>query len=94
MLVASLRDPPAQPHSLCHPRNRQQISCNTVIYLVFFGRGVHLMEGAGHFGVKALVYHIFWPVITVRVLYHLKIRNGYAAGITEEVRYNIDAFVV
>ena len=52
------------------------------------------MEGAGHFGVKALVYHVFWPVITVRVLYHLKIRNGYSAGVTEEVRYNIDVFVV
>ena len=55
---------------------------------------MYLTERGSYFGVKAFVHHLFWPIVAVGILHHLKIRNRDPARVAEKVRYQIDAFVV
>ena len=86
-------DPTSGFHSINDPFDGYHVSSLSHIDLEFLaGRQYGLISGC-HLFIQPLVNHIFFPWIHVEVLYHFKIGNGNTAGIAQEVRNDMDAFL-
>jgi len=89
--MPSILNPAAHLHGFDDPGHSYGIGCLTHVDVVLSGGGKDALVGHGHPLIQLLVDLIEGPAVAHDVLHHLKVRNGYAAGIGQEVGYDMHA---
>src|SRR5207248_2458046 len=83
----------SRPCCCRHAINRQDVSSHAEIYIVFLRGRVHVVERANHNFLELTVHVVLIPEQLLQVLHPLEIRDGYAAGVGQNVGNNEHAFI-